>query len=709
MLFIVVSLLIPFLVISGFGNTITKVFVVLAGAIAISLVYLLLHYKRVFAYAKENWVLVFKSENFLQVQTQPSDTISDSFLDKMVPPFSMLTLREYLFGLGLVVLYVLGFYFHLIVLRVIVFVCLLLFFFWKKEERSWFVTILMLAVIVAGSYNFYFSHYPFIVDFFLLPIVYQLTYGKRIFIIPSAVAIVAIMAISVLATHDYLNVLTPLPMILVFFGMRYKFGWVLALLYFIGNTLPILSAGVSGFSSHTINTGSDIFNLISFAILAYAIAKKRDANFVSKILLLIAFAISVLFFPAPEPPTNVVAKVVAVTRSINTNVTTKTENRPINFVENCIDYVNTPRAVKLGTSFEILGHYLGKTVVPYPLSYYYGYSFIRPMTITDTLPAVSLVLHILLLLLALCFMRKDKRLSYGIFIYLLAIATFSNYLQPVPGMIGDRFLLIPSLGWVILLVVVLQNVFRVEALRKEAFLQALSPMAKYVFLAVLSIYSVLTFARNRDWNDWFSLFRHDIKYVESSAQAHNLLALRLMKDSYNGHNQQEQLAMYQEALIHFKRAVEIYPQFFNATYDVARVYTMLNVPDSALSYYNRASELSPTFSESYNAAGEILFQKNRFAEARAKFEKIITIFPDQYVGYEKVSFVYFIEKEYAKSLEVNKLALQKVAANPQPYIAIAKTFHAMNQDDSTRYYLKKALEIAPSHPEANSLLNNLPR
>jgi tetratricopeptide (TPR) repeat protein len=136
---------------------------------------------------------------------------------------------------------------------------------------------------------------------------------------------------------------------------------------------------------------------------------------------------------------------------------------------------------------------------------------------------------------------------------------------------------------------------------------------------------------------------------------------------------------------------------------------MLNVPDSALSYYNRASELSPTFSESYNAAGEILFQKNRFAEARAKFEKIITIFPDQYVGYEKVSFVYFIEKEYAKSLEVNKLALQKVAANPQPYIAIAKTFHAMNQDDSTRYYLKKALEIAPSHPEANSLLNNLPR
>ncbi len=47
-------------------------------------------------------------------------------------------------------------------------------------------------------------------------------------------------------------------------------------------------------------------------------------------------------------------------------------------------------------------------------------------------------------------------------------------------------------------------------------------------------------------------------------------------------------------------------------------------------------------------------------------------------------------------------------SDPQPCIAIAKTF-MINQDDSARVYLNRAIAISPSHQEANALLQNLGR
>ena len=129
--------------------------------------------------------------------------------------------------------------------------------------------------------------------------------------------------------------------------------------------------------------------------------------------------------------------------------------------------------------------------------------------------------------MALLFSKRDPIISFGLLVYLVSIVSFSNYFVPVAGMITDRFLLIPSLGWLIVLVRALWLAAKLDN-KKSIEWNTIKLVPKYTFLIILLMYSTLTFSRNMDWKDYLTLFRKDIKYVNESAQAHNILALRLI-------------------------------------------------------------------------------------------------------------------------------------------------------------------------------------
>jgi hypothetical protein len=133
-------------------------------------------------------------------------------------------------------------------------------------------------------------------------------------------------------------------------------------------------------------------------------------------------------------------------KSNYTNLIPTGNNRILNFVEQSIQHNDTWQ-VKVGTSFSILLKYFQKVIVPYPLAFYYGYSEIEPVSITATKPLIGVIVYLMLFLLAVYGWFRDKILASGILIYLFSIVFFANYFAPVPGMLAERFLLIPSLGF----------------------------------------------------------------------------------------------------------------------------------------------------------------------------------------------------------------------------------------------------------------------
>ncbi len=390
----------------------------------------------------------------------------------------------------------------------------------------------------------------------------------------------------------------------------------------------------------------------------------------------------------------------------SSNIIQKTENRPVHYVENCISHTDNV-STRLGTSLAVLVHYFKKTIIPYPLSFYYGYSTISPQQFFDKTPLIGLLIYFTLVLLSLLLIRKMPLLSIGIIIYLISIAAYSNIFILVPGIVGDRYLLLPSLGWSMAIVGIIYWLINKQNPTSPQHFEQIGSAYKYSFIALLSFYSILTFSRNIDWKDDLTLFRKDVTYVTTSAQAHNLLGLHLMLHAETETNPSTASAMTVEALTHFKKATQIYPKFFNATFDVGRVYIKLNLLDSALIAFQEAIKIDSTYSTAFNYIGEIYYSKQMFREAIPYYEKVVELEPLNYDSYNKLSYDYFMLKEYGKSAEVCKKALVAIPNEPQPLINIGRMFLLQNKTDSALYYLNRAKAKVPNNQELNSLLSQI--
>lgn len=393
----------------------------------------------------------------------------------------------------------------------------------------------------------------------------------------------------------------------------------------------------------------------------------------------------------------------AATEKVNPPVIANAQNRPLIYTEQCVS-AHDPASVRIGTSLSIVIHYLQKVILPYPLSFYYGYKVIQPQRLSDPISLLSLLVYLALLIVAMATMRRWPLVSFGVIVYLLAIISVSNYLYFVPGMMGDRFLLLPSLGWCLAAAAALYYLF-VRDKEGGAGWQSIAPAGRGVFIGLLLLYSVLTVARNADWKDDLTLFRHDIKYADNSAQAHNLLALHLMQHATAEQDPALRTAMMNEALVNFKRAEEIYPKFFNVAYDIGRVYLNLNQPDSGLQSMLRAIAIDSTYPDVYKTVSDIYIYKKMYVQAAPYLERLIVLMPQDYENYSKLSYNYFLLKEYQKSLAVNRKAIELMPRNPNPYINIYRTYTGMGEADSARAILLSARKIFPGNRDIESLLN----
>ncbi len=389
-------------------------------------------------------------------------------------------------------------------------------------------------------------------------------------------------------------------------------------------------------------------------------------------------------------------------RSLLENVIGKTTDRPLDFVENPIRY-DSPLQVKIASAFDIGFRYFKLLIVPHPLSFYYGYKEIHEVNFTDPKVIGGILLYSLLFIFGLyCLWQRKFIPLLGTVIYLVSIASFSNIFRAVPGMMADRYLLIPSIGFCILLVYVM---FRFLKVTNYLHFSQLPAPVRYVFIFFLVIYSTLTVSRNADWIDDNTIFSNDIKHVEQSAQAHHLLALNLRaKAAELKGNQEEKSKLVEQSNFHFKKALDIYPQFFNVSYSLGLIYSSMNQPDSALKYFGQASEADTNFMEVHLKMGEILFNKREYPEAAAHWQKVIDKRPLDYRGYDKLSYLYFILGNYERAIELNRLAIEKIPERPEPVVNLGRTYLGIKQIDSARFYFEKALQIDSGNMLVKQLL-----
>ncbi|MEX2589336.1 MAG: tetratricopeptide repeat protein, partial [Chitinophagales bacterium] len=369
-----------------------------------------------------------------------------------------------------------------------------------------------------------------------------------------------------------------------------------------------------------------------------------------------------------------------------------TTDRPITFDEMPLAY-DASWNKKIGTSAYVLGEYLKLLIFPHPMGFYYGYAYIVPVSIDNPQALISLILHLALLFLAvyLFIARKHLIVSFGIVYYLACISVFSNFVFPVVGMMADRFTYIASLGFCLVLAYSLLKVFKIDIAKNDEIKIKKSFIVLVVI--ILSAYSLKTIARNSLWKDPLTLMEHDIKHLDKSAKAHYLLANYSMQQYANSNNHQEQRKYLNQGIKHFEKATDIYPEFFNATYDLGRAHMSKGNEAEAVRAFDRAIEMDSTYYNSAIYVANIYASNNMIKKAIPYYRIIINNSDSPIEYYFELIKSWAVLGEYQKAIQVNKEGIERYPNNIDLLMNLGEVYLDINDTTSAIKYMERAFEI----------------
>lgn len=255
-------------------------------------------------------------------------------------------------------------------------------------------------------------------------------------------------------------------------------------------------------------------------------------------------------------------------------------------------------------------YYLALLIFPYPLRYYYGFDQVPIADWSNPIVYLMIILMIFAVGITLIRIKKKEIWAYGLLFYFLAIGGACNLLFPAVGIIAERFAFIASLGLCISLSYLIYYFFYTKNARFSKHQKTIK-----FGIIVLSITSlVYVFGRNQDWKTDSSLYKHDIKYLENSYKAHNLLGQHYYKQALNLLQSNQPPASYfpkvDSAEIEFKKCLSLYDGYA-VTYNNlgALNYTFKKQEDTAYYFFTKALHIDTNYAEALFNLGNIEMNK----------------------------------------------------------------------------------------------------
>ena len=352
---------------------------------------------------------------------------------------------------------------------------------------------------------------------------------------------------------------------------------------------------------------------------------------------------------------------------------------------------------RFATVFYTFGIYLKLLVFPHPLTIDYYPFHIKLANWNSPIVWVSLLTYVALGAYAALNLRRRSVVAYGIAFYLLSFSIVSNLPFSVGTFMSERFLFIPSLGFVIALAWFLSTkVFQVIQHEK-------------LILATISLVCLTkTYHRNGQWKNDFTLFTADIGTSSNSIKGNLAASVSYLEESQRVGDSELATRYRSSALEHSKKAISLYESFVDAqhlrgtSYDHALTllcdcYSVNGLLEDALSCYKQALrivsnrvQLCATIETTIDKSPDLDFKLRSYTE----FADLV---PDNFLFAYRLGYLYGKEKnDLARSIQYLQRAVRIDPKETHALEALSHAYKLSKDYEKAAFYLEKATAESPN-------------
>ena len=338
---------------------------------------------------------------------------------------------------------------------------------------------------------------------------------------------------------------------------------------------------------------------------------------------------------------------------------------------------------RLATISEICLRYIGLLFLPHKLSFDYSYNAVPIVNWSDPRALGGL----LLLLASIAFIwlawrRGQRTTAFFIALIWLALVPGLNLFYLTGTTMAERFLFVSCLG-----------VAGLIALGLEAFWERSRPLALGL-LAILILGGGLgTFARARDWRSNESLFRAAVRTTPTSARVHHHFASALREQGESTQDPARKKTLLRQALDEYNAALEIQPEFPEATYNLGVTHYDLAETTAAQTAYERTLALEPEHSNALINLGVIAFQRKDLGGAEAFFARAVAKNPWNVLAVTNLGSSLAVQGNLEGARQVYARGLEQSPDDPRLLQCLAEIATRMNDATRAKIYQDRLAKL----------------
>lgn len=322
--------------------------------------------------------------------------------------------------------------------------------------------------------------------------------------------------------------------------------------------------------------------------------------------------------------------------------------------------------------------YLGKTVWPSKLAIFYPYP--------DKWPLWEVVLSGVLLggvtITAISLWRSRPWVLVGWLWFLGVLVPFIGLVQAGEQAMADRFMYVPLLGLLILLVWGGCNL----AFTWPGHRFALSAAA----LVAIGLCAVQSHRQTGYWKNSERLFRHAIEATGNNALAHNNLGAALLS-----------MGRIEEAVTQFRIALQTKPENIDLLNNLACALQKKGLTNEAFLQVQRALALNANRAETHYNFGSLLLQAGRAEEGIAQYQEALRLKPDHALAHANLGSVLLQQQRFEEAMVELRQAIVLAPYDPAPRRNLAAALARIGQLDEALSEFQQVLKLAPADAAAH--------